>query len=157
MFWHSICSIHWYTQHTQCVSLVSQPHCTNAILKRRRTLRMVDHISNRTIKFCQHVTLIYEAVTNLQSTTHFQPLLHNNNKVQSRAPMKQTQLDRRRPIFQLCVNTGVQMLCSTKLASCKLTLIICFTWNIMFLISAHVTCPISLPHNQFNLQIKPPL
>jgi len=40
---------------------------------------MVDHMSKRTIKFCQHVTLIYAAVTNLQSSTHFQLLLHNNN------------------------------------------------------------------------------
>ena len=67
---------------------------------------MADHKSNRYIKFSQHLTLIYAAVTNLQSSTHCQLLLHhhhnNNNKVYSRATKQQTQLDRRRSISQLC-------------------------------------------------------
>jgi hypothetical protein len=48
--------------------LVSHPHSTNFLLKSKVGTQMVDYMSNRMIKFCKYMTLLYAFVNNFQSS-----------------------------------------------------------------------------------------
>jgi len=50
--------------------LVSHPHSTDFLLKSTGAVTILDHISDRMIKFCKYVTLLHAVLNNLRSSMY---------------------------------------------------------------------------------------